>query len=70
MRIGVLALCSILALVGMAVVRGRQSLEWTTGLKRSRNEGNQVTVLCKGSDGKWRIALQMWGDPPNQPVNR
>ena len=49
-----------------AFVRGTQSLEWTTGVKRSRNRGNQLTLLRKGADGKWRITHQMWGDPPNE----
>jgi len=29
-----------------------------------RNEGNALSVLRKGSDGTWRIAHQIWNDPP------
>jgi len=50
---------------GFAFVRGRQSLDWTTGTKPGRANGNQLTLLRKGADGKWKITHQMWGDPPN-----
>ena len=52
----------------MAFVRGRQKLEWTTNGKRFRNAGNALTVLRK-EGGRWRIVLQMWGDPPNQQAD-
>jgi len=51
---------------GWAFVRGRQSLEWTTGTKPGRANGNQLTLLRKSVDGEWRITHQMWGDPPNE----
>lgn len=50
-----------------AFARGTQSLEWTTGDKRSRNRGNHLTLLRK-EKGQWRITHQMWGDPPNETV--
>ena len=50
----------------MAFARSTQSLAWTTGGKRFRNRGNAVTILRRERDGRWRIVLQMWGDPPNQ----
>ena len=52
----------------MAFVRGRQRLAWTTGGRKFRNAGNSLTILRKDG-GRWRILLQMWGDPPNQPVD-
>lgn len=49
-----------------AFIRGPQSLQWTTGSKRSSNRGNHLTLLRKGPDGRWRITHQMWGDPVAQ----
>jgi uncharacterized protein (TIGR02246 family) len=49
-----------------AFVRGTQSLQWTTGGKRSSNRGNQLTLLRKEADGRWRITHQMWGDPEKE----
>jgi uncharacterized protein (TIGR02246 family) len=51
----------------IAFARGRQSLEWSTGEKRSRNAGTFL-MLFRKSGGRWRITHQMWSDPPNERV--
>lgn len=48
-----------------AFARGTQTLEWTTGAKKSSTRGNHMTLLRRGPDGRWRISHQMWGDPAN-----
>jgi uncharacterized protein (TIGR02246 family) len=54
----------------LAYVRGRSKVEWTTGTgadaKKSGNAGTNLTLLRRQPDGSWRIAVQMWDDPPNQ----
>jgi uncharacterized protein (TIGR02246 family) len=56
----------------LAYVRGRFSIGWIQvepdGGKRYGNEGNFLSILRRGPDGAWRIALQAWSDPPNQLV--
>lgn len=55
----------------LAYVRGHSKVEWTTGTgaeaKRSGNAGTNLTLLRRQPDGSWKIAVQMWDDPPNQP---
>ena len=55
----------------LAYVRGHSKVEWTTGTgadaKRSGNAGTNLTILRRQPDGSWKIAVQMWDDPPNQP---
>ena len=57
---------------GLAYVRGHSRVEWVTGAgsgaTRSGNAGTNLTVLRRQPDGSWRIAVQMWDDPPPQPV--
>jgi steroid delta-isomerase len=56
----------------LAYVRGRSAVAWTQGEpdrpESFRNEGNFLSILRREPDGGWRIALQMWTDPPNQRV--
>ena len=56
----------------LAYVRGHSRVEWVTGTgpdaKRSGNAGTNLTVLRRQPDGSWRIAVQMWDDPPPQPL--
>jgi uncharacterized protein (TIGR02246 family) len=55
----------------LAYVRGHSRVEWVTGAgpdaKRSANAGTNLTVLRRQPDGSWRIAVQMWDDPPPRP---
>ena len=54
----------------LAYVRGHSRVEWTTGTgaeaRKSGNAGTNLTLLRRQADGSWRIAVQMWDDPPNQ----
>lgn len=52
----------------LAYVRGRSRVAWTVGVgpdaKRSGTAGTNLTILRRQPDGSWRIAVQMWDDPP------
>lgn len=52
----------------LAHVRGRSRVAWTVGVgpdaKRSGTAGTNLTILRRQADGSWRIAVQMWDDPP------
>lgn len=50
----------------LAYAWGRSSVVWDYEGKSYSNEGNTLSVLRKGKDGKWRIAHQIWNDPPNE----
>ena len=49
----------------LAVVRGTQVIEWTSGAERWRTKGNFVTVLRRTGAG-WRIAMQIAANSPNE----
>ena len=53
---------------GLAVVRGTQMIEWTTGGERFRTHGNYMSVL-KRSNAGWRIAVQMAASAPVEKLN-
>ena len=42
----------------------RSEVEWTSDGASYANEGNALSVLRRGPDGSWRIAHQIWNDPP------
>jgi uncharacterized protein (TIGR02246 family) len=50
-----------------AVVRGKQTIEWTMAGTKWRTRGNYVTTLHRTAQG-WRIALQMAGNGPTEQV--
>lgn len=52
----------------LAVVRGTQVIDWTTGTQRFRTHGNYMTVL-KRSSVRWRIAVQMAASAPVENLN-
>ena len=52
----------------LAVVRGTQIIEWTTGADRFRTHGNYMTVLKRTAAG-WRIAVQMAASAPVEKLN-
>jgi uncharacterized protein (TIGR02246 family) len=47
----------------MAIVWGLAELEFTYEGKTYRNNGNYLSVLRRGDDGRWRIARRIWNDP-------
>ncbi|HJT17842.1 MAG TPA: DUF4440 domain-containing protein [Thermoanaerobaculia bacterium] len=47
----------------LAVVHGKQIIEWTSANERWRTHGNFTTVLRCTPDG-WRIAMQMAANAP------
>ena len=47
----------------IAIVRGTQVIEWTSGGERWRTRGNYMSVLRRTPDG-WRLATQMAGNTP------
>ena len=51
----------------VAVVRGSQVIEWTSGGERWRTRGNYMTVLRRTAGG-WRIATQMAGNTPAEKI--
>jgi uncharacterized protein (TIGR02246 family) len=51
----------------LAVVRGTQVIEWTSGAERWRTKGNFVTVLRR-TDAGWRIAMQVAASSPSERV--
>ena len=55
----------ILGSDGIAIIRGTQVIEWTSGAERWRTHGNYLTVVRKTSAG-WRIAIQMAGNGENE----
>lgn len=50
----------------LAYAWGRSSVAWKYEGKSYSNEGNSLSILRKGKDGTWRIAHQIWNDPPNE----
>ena len=52
---------------GLAVARGTQIIEWTSGRERWRTHGNYVTVLRRTSAG-WKIAMQVAANSPNERI--
>ncbi|NNF57715.1 MAG: SgcJ/EcaC family oxidoreductase [Rhodothermaceae bacterium] len=52
----------------LAYAWGRSSVIWTTEGESFSNEGNALSVLSRGDDGTWKIAHQIWNDPPTQTL--
>jgi ketosteroid isomerase-like protein len=52
----------------LALVRGTQVIEWTTGAERFRAHGNYMTALKRTRTG-WRIAVQMAASAPVDKLN-
>jgi uncharacterized protein (TIGR02246 family) len=51
----------------MAIVRGTQIIEWTSGKDRWRTRGNYVTALRYTSAG-WKISMQVAANAPNERI--
>ena len=49
----------------LAVVRGKQTIEWMSDGVRWRTHGNYIMVLRR-ADGRWQIAVQMAANAPNE----
>jgi len=48
----------------LAYAWGRSSVTWDYEGNTYSNEGNALSVLKRDADGEWRIAHQIWNDPP------
>ena len=47
----------------LAFVWGRSELVFEYDGKTYSNEGNYLSILRRGDDGRWRISRRMWNDP-------